>query len=201
MLDYLEHFEGKDAPTLMLLHGFGSNKEDLFGLQPYFKGFNLVCFQAPNDLGQGGFAWYDIQWNGGDKIIDPSEVARVEKAVAADFDTWREERGCNGKVFIGGFSQGGILAMSLYKSGVAADGYVLMSGYMLPQWAEENWSKSIPVLQTHGVADPVIPYEWAEASAQRLAANPNYIFESYQMGHHLNGPCMDRIQQFLTELK
>ena len=200
MLDYIEHFEGKDAPTLMLLHGFGSNKEDLFGLQPYFPGFNLVCFQAPNSLGQGGYAWYDIQWNGGDKIIDPSEVAEVEKTVNFDFQTWLETKQCRGKVFIGGFSQGGILALSLYKSGRVADGFVIMSGYMLPQWAEEQWAKQVPVIQTHGMADPVIPFEWAEASAERLSINPNYQFKSYQMGHHLNGPCMNDIQKFLTQL-
>lgn len=200
MLDYVEHFEGPQAPTLLLLHGYGSNKEDLFGLQPYFEGFNLVCFQAPHSLGQGGYAWYDIQWNSGTKIIDPIEVSQISKTIEADFDAWMEMHGCIGKRFIGGFSQGGILALSLYKNKVQADGYVVMSGYMLPEWANEDWNKSTPLLQTHGMADPVIPFEWAEAGANYAQSNPNYKFKSYQMGHHLNGPCVNDITNFLGEL-
>jgi predicted esterase len=53
MLEYIDHIESATSPTLVLLHGYGSNKEDLFGLHPYFKGINLVCFQAPIAMGMG----------------------------------------------------------------------------------------------------------------------------------------------------
>lgn len=200
MLEYLEHFEGAEAPTLLLLHGYGSNKEDLFGLQPYFQGFNLVCFQAPQSLGQGGYAWYNIQWDAGTKIIDPVEVSNISKTIAEDFEDWLTMHGCSGKRFIGGFSQGGILALSMYVNKVIADGYLVMSGYMLPEWAHADWNISTPLIQTHGMADPVIPFEWAEAGAKFAKSNPNYHFKSYQMGHHLNGPCVNDITVFLSQL-
>jgi len=69
MLEHIHHLEAPASPTIVLLHGYGSNKEDLFGLQPYFKGYNLVCFQAPDAIGMGGYAWYPIDWNNGAKSL------------------------------------------------------------------------------------------------------------------------------------
>tara|TARA_B110000908_G_scaffold6480_1_gene8212 strand:+ start:3816 stop:4370 length:555 start_codon:yes stop_codon:yes gene_type:complete len=184
----------------MLLHGYGSNKDDLFSLQPYFPGMNILCFQAPKTLDQGGFAWYDIDWTNGTKIIDPAAVKDISRSVMSDLDTWKNENHITGKTIVGGFSQGGILSMSIYSLNYEADAFVVMSGYMLPEWAEFNWLKDTPILQTHGMADPVIPFEWAEAGALKLGMNPNYSFNSYQMGHHLNAQCITDVQLFLEAI-
>ena len=60
-------------------------------------------------------------------------------------------------MIIGGFSQGAILSLAMLKNAYNADGYVLMSGYMLPEWRDKIWEFDIPVLQTHGTMDEVIP--------------------------------------------
>ena len=118
----------------------------------------------------------------------------------SDLDTWKNENHITGKTIVGGFSQGGILSMSIYSLNYEADAFVVMSGYMLPEWAEFNWLKDTPLLQTHGMADPVIPFEWAEAGALKLGMNPNYSFNSYQMGHHLNAQCITDVQLFLETI-
>ena len=200
MLEHVSHIDSPESPTLMLLHGYGSNKDDLFSLQPYFPGMNILCFQAPKSLDQGGFAWYDIDWTNGTKIIDPAAVKDISRSVMSDIDTWKNENHITGKTIVGGFSQGGILSMSIYSLNYEADAFVVMSGYMLPEWAEFNWLKDTPLLQTHGMADPVIPFEWAEAGALKLGMNPNYSFNSYQMGHHLNAQCITDVQLFLETI-
>lgn len=200
MLEHVSHIDSPESPTLMLLHGYGSNKDDLFSLQPYFPGMNILCFQAPKTLDQGGFAWYDIDWTNGTKIIDPAAVKDISRSVMSDLDTWKNENHITGKTIVGGFSQGGILSMSIYSLNYEADAFVVMSGYMLPEWAEFNWLKDTPLLQTHGMADPVIPFEWAEAGALKLGMNPNYSFNSYQMGHHLNAQCITDVQLFLETI-
>ena len=200
MLEHVSYLDSPESPTLMLLHGYGSNKADLFSLQPYFPGMNILCFQAPKTLDQGGFAWYDIDWTNGTKIIDPAAVKDISRSVMSDLDTWKNENHITGKTIVGGFSQGGILSMSIYSLNYEADAFVVMSGYMLPEWAEFNWLKDTPLLQTHGMADPVIPFEWAEAGALKLGMNPNYSFNSYQMGHHLNAQCITDVQLFLEAI-
>ena len=161
MLQHLHHIESKEAPTLVLLHGYGSNMQDLFGLKPYLPPMNLVCFQAPKDIGMGGFAWYDINWDNGTKIIDDGEVASVAKQVVESIADWTQQHELTGPVICGGFSQGAILSMAILRSDFNASGYVLMSGYMLPEWRDDNWKIKVPVLQTHGTMDHVIPFDWA----------------------------------------
>ena len=200
MLEHVSYIDSPESPTLMLLHGYGSNKDDLFSLQPYFPGMNILCFQAPKSLDQGGFAWYDIDWTNGTKIIDPAAVKDISRSVMSDLDTWKNENHITGKTIVSGFSQGGILSMSICSLNYEADAFVVMSGYMLPEWGEFNWLKDTPILQTHGMADPVIPFEWAEAGALKLGMNPNYSFNSYQMGHHLNAQCITDVQLFLETI-
>ncbi len=199
MLEYIDHIESATAPTLVLLHGYGSNKEDLFGLRPYFKGYNLVCFQAPIAMGMGGYAWYPIDWNNGAKIINSEEVASAKSLVLDAIEEWNALNQISGQIVIGGFSQGAILSMAVYASGFKTAGYVFLSGYALPEWHHflSTFESEIPVFQSHGTSDPVIPFEWAQATAELLATNPNYNFYEYAMAHNLTMPCILELQEYL----
>lgn len=199
MLEFIDHIESPTAPTLVLLHGYGSNKEDLFGLQPYFKGINLVCFQAPIDMGTGGYAWYPIDWNNGAKIIISEEVASAQSLVLDAVNEWSSSNQISGRLVLGGFSQGAILSIAVYAGGFRADGYVFLSGYALPEWQHllSSFKSQIPVFQSHGTEDPVIPFDWAQATSKLFATNPNYNFYEYAMGHNLNMPCIAKLQEFL----
>ena len=159
---------------------------------------NLVCFQAPKDIDMGGFAWYDINWDNGNKIIDGHEVATVAEQVVKSITSWKKEHGLTGGVVCGGFSQGAILSMAILRSGFNATGYVLMSGYMLPEWRDDYWKVKVPVLQTHGTMDHVIPFDWAASGAELLQSDL-YSFKSYPMAHNLNAECISDVQQFLEQ--
>ena len=103
MLDYINHIENKDVPALVLLHGYGSNMQDLFSLKPYLPPVNIICLQAPKVLGHEAFAWYDINWNNGSKIIDSEEVERVANEVQNTVSSWIDSNNLKGKLIIGGF--------------------------------------------------------------------------------------------------
>ena len=199
MLEFIDHIESPTAPTFVLLHGYCSNKEDLFGLQPYFKGINLVCFQAPIDMGTGGYAWYPIDWNNGAKIINSEEVSSAQSLVLDAVNEWTSSNQISGRLVLGGFSQGAILSIAVYAGGFRADGYVFLSGYALPEWQHllSSFKSQIPVFQSHGTEDPVIPFDWAQATSKLFATNPNYNFYDYAMGHNLNMPCIEKLQEFL----
>jgi len=171
---------------------------DLFGLKPYLPPMNILCFQAPKDIGMGGFAWYDINWDNGNKIIDAEEVHSAALHVEESITLWKETHNINGAIICGGFSQGAILSMAILKGAYKAAGYVLMSGYMLPEWRNTDWNINAPVLQTHGTMDHVIPYEWAERGA-KLLENKDFEFKSYPMAHNLNAECIEDVKQFLQQ--
>ena len=198
MLEHIHHIERTQSPTLVLLHGYGSNMQDLFGLKPYLPSMNILCFQAPKEIGMGEFAWYDINWDNGNKIIDPEEVQAMARSVEENITLWKADHNIKGPILCGGFSQGAILSMAMLKGGYKASGYVLMSGYMLPEWRNKDWNIEIPVLQTHGTMDHVIPYEWAESGAKYLE-NKNFLFKSYPMAHNLNAECIEDVYRFLQQ--
>ena len=198
MLEHIYHIEHVQSPTLVLLHGYGSNMHDLFGLKPYLPPMNILCFQAPKNIGMGGFAWYDINWDNGNKIIDAEEVHRVARLVEESIALWKEAHNIDGPVVCGGFSQGAILGMAILKGEYEASGYVLMSGYMLPEWRNADWNISAPVLQTHGTMDHVIPYEWAESGA-KLLEHKDFEFKSYPMAHNLNAECIEDVNRVLKQ--
>jgi predicted esterase len=88
--------------------------------------------------------------------------------------------------------------MAILKGEYEASGYVLMSGYMLPEWRNVDWNISAPVLQTHGTMDHVIPYEWAESGA-KLLEQKDFEFKSYPMAHNLNAECIEDVNRFLQQ--
>jgi len=202
MLSYIHHISDPKLPTLVLLHGYGSNKEDLYGLKPYLPKLNIVCFQGPISLGMGGYAWYPIEWENGAKMIDGDAVEEAAQLVLESLKTWQEQHVESNEVFIGGFSQGAITSLQILLQGFRAKGFVLMSGYALPEWHEalKSISTDAPIFQSHGMMDPVIPYTWAQATAEGLSHLNEYTFHSYPMAHSLNALCLQDIHAFLTPL-
>jgi phospholipase/carboxylesterase len=202
MLEFVKSIKNHDAPTLFLLHGYGSNMHDLYGLKGYFTGFNLICLQAPRQLSMGGFAWYPIDWTKDGKIIDPADVEHAFLELQESIAWIMQNEGLNGHVILGGFSQGAILCIQAYLKNFRADAYLWMSGYSLPEWANEFQSIKIekPILQTHGISDPVIPFDWAKTTST-LVQKELYSFKSYTMGHSLNEQCISDIQEFLSQFR
>lgn len=200
MLKYVHHIQSTESPTLVLLHGYGSNKEDLFGLKPYLPSVNLLCLEAPIALQPYGYAWYPIQWENGAKMIDTSEVSAATKLVESSITEWKEAHGVTGNILLGGFSQGAITSMRMLLDGFNAEAFVLMSGYALPEWMEEleNLESEVPIYQSHGTSDPVIPFTWAHAAADKLSRLPAYSFHQYPMAHSLNAECLKDIHAFLA---
>ncbi|RZL12983.1 MAG: hypothetical protein EOO89_18485 [Pedobacter sp.] len=57
---------------ILLLHGVGSNEEDLFRFAESFpKGFVIVSARAPYTLAPGKYAWFELNYSAGKPIINP----------------------------------------------------------------------------------------------------------------------------------
>src|SRR5918911_2974181 len=67
-------------PLLILLHGYGSNEHDLFGLAPYLDPrFLIVSARAPYTLMPGGYAWFELGWTATGITIDFQQAERSRK--------------------------------------------------------------------------------------------------------------------------
>ena len=50
-----------NSPLIVLIHGYGSNENDLFSLIDYFPNdAYVISLRAPKELFNDAYAWYDI---------------------------------------------------------------------------------------------------------------------------------------------
>jgi phospholipase/carboxylesterase len=97
----------------------------------------------------------------------PEGLAEARAAIVAMLDALSRE--APGPLVLGGFSQGAMLSLDVALRCPEATrnlvGVVLLSGTFL---AEQEWTplmpqrRSLPVFQSHGEADPILPFSIAE---------------------------------------
>src|SRR5262245_15371022 len=123
------------SPLLILLHGIGSNEEDLMGLEPYLdERLLIVSARAPLAYGFGGYAWFEIQWRPNGIAIDRAQAERSRDLLVRFIGEAAAAYGADpARVYLMGFSQGAMMSgwVALTQPDLVA-GAVLMSG-RIPQ--------------------------------------------------------------------
>ncbi len=194
---------GKAATSaVVLLHGYGSNGDDLIGLAPFFAGaLPEAAFYSPNapqllESGfVGGYQWFGL--GGYDPAAmsrDPERLRETFRALrpgtvaAADvLDTYLDQvlahhgLGAN-RLALLGFSQGTMMALHVGLRRATQLGAILgFSGALAGSDALAAEIKSRPpVALVHGDADPVVPFQ-AMADAEKALATVGVICESHRV--------------------
>ena len=106
-------------PLLLLLHGYGSNEEDLFSFanelpEEYF----VISVRAPYDLMYGSYAWYAINFDADENKFSNLDQARSSRDIIANcVDELIANYAIDAqKVSLIGFSQGTILSYAVALS-------------------------------------------------------------------------------------
>ncbi|WP_158838082.1 alpha/beta hydrolase [Polaribacter sp. L3A8] len=180
----------ENPPLLVLLHGYGSNEQDLFSFAEELPdNLLIVSAQAPYAMGAGGYAWYAINFddkNG--KFSDLEQAKESIDKIALFIDQIKVKYNTNpDKTFLLGFSQGAILSYSLsffYPNKV--QNVIALSGYINTELLPTIISKDIITNYycSHGTVDQVLPIEWARKSKpflDNLGFNNEY--SEYPVGH------------------
>lgn len=199
---------GGSGPVVVLMHGYGAPGTDLVSLWRALAVPQEVRFvfpEAPLELGFGGRAWWPIDMvrlqdrftkEGADRLIDevPAGIDEARAAVLELLDALERDFAAHpDQVVIGGFSQGAMLATdTVLRSTRAFAGLAIMSGTLVShsQWLPLMPArKGLPVLQSHGRADPVLPFAIAERLRDELgAAGLPVEFTPFNGGHGIPGP-------------
>ena len=180
-------------PCLFLLHGYGSNADDLFSFVDYFaEKLTVISLEAPLTTPFGGKAWYSIHFDAAqDKWSDLKEAEKSLYAITQQLDYFIKEYDLNHKdIGLMGFSQGAILSWSLLLDHPEQfRRAVCMSGYINTQLLSKNIDEyqNILAYASHGTNDQTIPYKWSETSVNKLRLNnPKISFNSYPDGHNIS---------------
>jgi phospholipase/carboxylesterase len=193
-------------PLLILLHGYGSNEHDLFGLAPYVDPrFLVVSARAPYTLMPGGYAWFELGWTERGITIDFRQADASRQLVARFVgEAARAYAADPRQVYLCGFSQGAIVGacVALAEPELAA-GAVLMSGRVpdeiRPQIAPPERLAGKPFLVVHGLYDQVLPVENGRASRAILEALPvELTYREYPMAHEVSAESLADVTGWLT---
>jgi phospholipase/carboxylesterase len=198
---------GTPPPLLLLLHGVGSNEEDLFTLAPYLdQRFLVVSARAPVALDYGGYGWFRIDFTPRGMAADVEQAKRSLGMLPGFVDGLVELYGADARrVYLAGFSQGAMMSLALLLTRPEKlAGVVAMSGRLPVQALEREPDREAltgkPVLVTHGLYDMMIPVEQGRAAREYLEALPvELTYREYPMAHEVSAESLRDVTGWLTK--
>ena len=183
--------EQEHPALLILLHGYGSNEEDLFSFASELpEELLIVSARAPFDMSFGGYAWYEITLDANDEKFSNLEEARQSLTKIATFidyikSTYKTDPD---NTFLLGFSQGAILSYALslnYPNKVQH--VIALSGYInekLVPTSVSGLNITTDYYISHGSVDQVLPVDWARKAPAYLNENKlQNEYSEYPVGH------------------
>ena len=214
---------GGDGPLVMLLHGFGAPGDDLVPLADVIRvptGTRWLFPEAPLSLNMGfgdSRAWWIIDFariqedRAAGRIRDlsveiPQGLALARERFLAFLKELPRQLSIDyKKTVIGGFSQGAMLTCdAVLQTDYPFAGLVQLSGNLL---AKEVWTplmptrKGLPVFQSHGIQDDILPHIGAERLRDALTHSGLVVeWHTFRGGHEIPDPVLRRLSTFITKV-
>ncbi|MEV7826628.1 alpha/beta hydrolase [Microbacterium enclense] len=190
--------ERGDRPVLLLLHGYGSDEHDLFGLVPSLPpAFVVASVRAPlaPPWPMPGASWYPIEGLDG---RDPGAVTLAARALLS----WIQDAVGEAPVGLLGFSQGGAVALQTLRAAPDAVSFaVVLAGYAAGGELPGDIvlaERRPPVFWGRGAADDVIPPTLVDATAQWLPVHSELRGRVYPgLTHSISQDELDDVRAFL----
>lgn len=203
----------KHSATLIFLHGLGDTGHGWASAigeirQPYMK---VICPTAPTMpvTLNNGFkmpSWFDLKSLEARGPEDEAGIKKASESIQSMIDAEEREGIPANRIVLGGFSQGGALALYsalTYKKPLA--GVIGLSCWLplhksFPAALADN--KDTPILQCHGDCDPIVPYKWGQLTASILKSIvKNTEFRTYRgLMHSSSDEEMKDLKAFIEKI-
>jgi len=180
------------APLLILLHGYGSDENDLFSFASELpETLCIISAKAPYGLQPYGNAWYAInfdaekgKWNDNVQAVQSRDL--IAKFIDEVCDTFEVD---STNVSLLGFSQGTILSYAVALSyPQKIKNVIALSGYISSEIIDDNLDakaySGLDFYCSHGSVDQVIPVEWARKTPEILKSlQIKHQYSEFPVGH------------------
>lgn len=196
------------APLLVLLHGYGSNENDLFSIANQIPEYwFVVSVRAPFAMARNQYKWYDGE-RIGDKIVIDLETEEISRKALIQFiDQFVLEHNVDkSKVVTAGFSQGAGLGLSVAltepdKVLAAACFSGRVMDQVKPLIKKTKALQAKQVFVGHGTADQRSPLKKVEAHKQWLEGfGMEVSLHTYPMGHSIVNEEIEEFVKWLNAL-
>jgi phospholipase/carboxylesterase len=196
-------------PVLIMLHGYGSNEQDLIDLSPLLDTrFIVFSLRAPIQVSREGFAWYKMDFLKDQKFKYRYEETKLSREKILNFIS----KACaaygadSNQVFVMGFSQGAILSYDLaFAAPKKVCAVLALSGRLLEETKsmKTDWLAltHVKFFIAHGDLDQVIKMTDSEKATEFLKAKKvtNLTFKKYSMAHAIEKNELTDIKQWLSD--
>jgi phospholipase/carboxylesterase len=188
-------------PTLVFLHGRGTDENDLLGLTSHLDPHFLVAsVRAPYKFAYGGYTWFDMDDSGEPDIDQLLQSCDSFLHWLNEFQ--REYPVDSTKLFLFGFSMGAMISMSLsllnperFKGIVAHSGVLPHHDRLIYQWEGLH---SLSFYVAHGKFDSIIPVQLGRQLHQRLMqAHANVVYQEYPIQHTISEESLNDAARWL----
>jgi len=196
---------GSPRQLVILLHGYGSDGNDLIGLAPFFAQAlphaEFLAPNAPERTSMGfGYQWFGIT------SLDPQLMKAGAARAAVTLDAFIADALAARKLNVGqlaliGFSQGSMMALDRALRLGGSKAIVAFSGMVAnpePRLAPD--AARPPILLVHGTADAVVPFSRL-AEAESVLTKAGFPVETQicpGIGHSIDQAGATRAAQFLA---
>lgn len=178
---------GDRHPAIILLHGRGSNEEDLLDLAPALDPrLFTISVRAPFAFPYGGYTWYELLDIGKPEPAQFVESCTLLSRFLSDVRTSYPVDPARMLLF--GFSMGSMMSFAMALSQpqdirgiVAHSGYIPEGTTLDYKW---NALRHTAFFVAHGVHDPVVPVSFGRRAEKLLAeAGAPHEYHEYPVGH------------------
>lgn len=192
--------------TLVLLHGVGSNENDLINLgEKIFPQESIVSLRAPLNITSNSFAWFQVRFTEKGPIHNGVEALESLMLLENELNDLAQKNSISrNDMYILGFSQGAIMTVGLALSEhLELGGYIAISGRTLPEFATlesivHKTKTHRSILLAHGTKDEKLPLHHAKLSRNILEkVTDNLIYLEFPYGHGIPESLIAEIKKFI----
>lgn len=214
---------GGNGPLVIMLHGYGAPGDDLLPLADVVSGPARTRWIFPEgflrlEIGYGDSrAWWlidmarlEVDRRAG-RVRDlssevPTGLLQARQALETFLTDLPHTLPVDPRnTIIGGFSQGAMLTCDfVMRTAFPLAGLIQLSGSLL---AKQDWRPSLgkraglPVFQSHGMLDPILPYVMAERLRDELTSvGVKVQWHSFHGGHEIPETVLTRLSDFVTKV-
>jgi phospholipase/carboxylesterase len=194
------------TPLVILMHGVGSNEQNMFSFADALPdNFLVVSARGPLTLRPDSYAWFQAQILPDRSIINEEQAENSRKEIIQFIDDLKNvEDFDEEQVYLMGFSQGGIMSYSVaLTEPEKIKGIAVMSGRLLsevkPLIVSDERLKKLNIFVSHGTHDSVLKFGYAtDAVAYLHSKGLQSEFHQYPEDHTINQKMLGDVVNWLS---
>ena len=190
--------------AIILLHGVGSNEQDLFSLANQLPDdFFVISPRGQFSLSTGRYAWYEVDFSSGKPVFNKQQELLSRDVIKKFIEQVKQKYNLD-DLYLGGFSQGAIMSYSIgLTNPTLVNGIISLSGRLLdevrPLIIKGNDLQQLKVFVAHGLQDFTLPLHYArEAKSYLESLQVHLSYHEYLLGHQINDEVLTNLNAWLV---